>query len=204
MFFDRMLARLIQRDGAPSASEDLAPGVEPAAVAVPPDDELTHRGRRERAIDDGEDALINVIAAKVLHGWLQNRRQTLYPLTLNFRMLAVEKQATLARLLAIASLAGRSAKESNEDSERGRSWLASVGADAMAVGAFNLAFYDPPALSRTLESALAQDLAAYAYVVGLIASDTRSPSSLRFLDYLEARLELPTALIRSATRKYRR
>ncbi|WP_428395595.1 hypothetical protein [Lichenicoccus sp.] len=205
MLLDRLMLRLRPRDGAASSLESLATGIDiDAFEPAPPLPTPTNAGgRRERAAG-GEDALIASLSEKVLHAWLQNRHQTLYPLSLNFRTLRQEQQETLAGMLAIALRAGPAARDLTGEPERLRDWLKSVGAGGAALDALERAIAEPPSLSRQLELVIEQDLAAYAYVMGIVASDARYDATLRFLDYLEARLDLPTAVVRSAARRYRR
>ncbi len=206
MVFDRLLLRLRPRDGVSASLESLATGIDLAAFPpeADPPPPVAGVGRRERPVGGGEDVVLAAMSEKVLHAWLQNRHQTLYPLSLNFRVLREEQQETLAGLLAIALLAGRPVRDLTGESDRLRGWLTSVGAGAATLAIFQNALEAPPSLGHQLERIVAQDVAAYAYVIGIIASDARFPATLRFLDYLEARLDLPTAVVRSAARRYGR
>ena len=188
------------RDGASAVLEAVATGVAPAmldAASTAP----VIAGRRERALAGGERVLMDSMAEKLLHGWLQNRHQTLFPLTVNLRTLDAGRAATLARWTAVAVLATRDATDDARDM---RGWLESVGADAITLAALDDAIAGPPALDRILVAIADQGLAAYAYIAALIATDPRDPATPPFLDYVAARLALPSTLVRSATRRYRR
>ncbi|HJS87936.1 MAG TPA: DUF533 domain-containing protein, partial [Acetobacteraceae bacterium] len=143
------------------------------------------------------------LSEKVLHGWLQNRHQTLYPLTVNLRALQPSHAILLAQVTAVALLAGTEAPEA-EDVEAVSSWLGTVGGDGATDAALRAALRAPPALSVLLHDVQQANLTAYAYVVALVAGVSRDPAGALFLDYLAARLGLPTNVARSANRRYRR
>ncbi len=54
-----------------------------------------------------EAILRESLATKVMHGWLGNRQQTLYPLVLNLRNMSGHERALLAEAMAAAVAAGR-------------------------------------------------------------------------------------------------
>lgn len=184
-------------DGQSEALEAHAAEAELATAEAEAD-----QGRRFRSLPSAETVLTEAIASKILHGWLQNRHQTLYPLTLGLRNLGPEKAATLAQMLAVALLSGPDLSQAQQDAAL--SWFTSVGADEAAHAVFAEAMRDPPATSRVLATVQQQEIAAQAYVAALIAVDQRSPSGRLFLSYLAARLALPYAVVRSAERRYRR
>lgn len=182
--------RLAGRDGAVPAPEAAIPLA--AALAAPPP-------------PGGQAMLREAVLAKVLNGWLQNRHQVLFPLSVNLATLDLERRATLARITAIALLADDDQTPAHDEREaRARRWLAAAGADPATLAALDTALADPPATSRTLDAVAAQDLAPYAYVAALVALDTRDAAGLHFTEYLAARLALPATLVRSANRRYRR
>jgi uncharacterized membrane protein YebE (DUF533 family) len=202
-----MLGRLFQssteRDGASSVLEAVATGIDPtmlepsAEIAMP-----LAAGRRDRVLTGGRRDLMDSMAEKVLRGWLQNRHQTLFPLTVNLRTLNSDQAATLARWTAVAALATRDPAQ--KDAATTRAWLASVGADAASLAVLDAALAEPPALDRTLAAIAGQGVSAYAYIAALIATDPHDPATPPFLGYVVARLALPSTLVRSATRRYRR
>lgn len=73
-----------------------------------------------------------------------------------------------------------------------------------AQAALDAALASPPALSRVLDEVSAANMGAYAYVAALVALGTRDTAGELFLDYLATRLNLPTTVVRSANRRYRR
>ena len=189
----------VQRDGTAAVLEAATTGVTPAALDTA-EAEIPQavQGRRDRVLAGGQQTVVDSLAEKVLHGWLQNRHQTLFPLTVNLRSLKPEQGAALAAWMAVAALATREADAAP------REWLGSVGADAAVLAVFDAALADPPALSEALAGVMRNGLAAYAYVAALIATDPRDAATPPFLDYVATRLALPTTVVRSAVRRYRR
>ena len=162
--------------------------------------------RRERALGGGQDILLEVLGEKVLHGWLQNRHQTLFPLTVSLRTLEPAKADALARFLAVGLLA-QGPVEDEAATKRvaaARAWFAGAGASPAALASLDAALADPPALSRIMADITAAGLAAYGYVAMLVALDARDPASAHLLDYVAARLGLPTTVVQSANRRYRK
>jgi hypothetical protein len=203
--FARLLARPAPRLDA--AAADLAP--QPPAIARP------------ASPPGGRTMLREAVMAKVLHGWLQNRHQTLFPLAVNLRTLDAAQRATLARITAVLLLAegapppeapGTTREDPSREAEmreaggeaRARRWLLAAGADAETMRTLDEALADPPASSRAIDAVLAQGLAPYAYVAALVALDTRDGPGPHLLEYLAARLALPATLVRSANRRHRR
>ena len=199
---DWLFGEQARPDGREPLQQDRRP--DNAATAAAPDggQAAASSGRRERALDDGSRQLRDGLAQKVLHSWLQNRHQTLYPLTVNLHSLSEENRAALANWMAVAMLAGRAPDESAID--EARKWLVGVGADAPTLGIFASALNQPPPLSQSLASILTNTLGPYAYVMALMALHPADPATSPFLDYLAIRLNLPTTVVRSATRRYRR
>ena len=187
-------------------------GREPADGAAPALEEIALSGgapelptrRREREVDAGAEMVTDTVGTKVLHGWLQNRHQTLMPLNLNAAVLAPAAQAALARIGASLLLAGRPAAEAEAAAPDFRRWLAELRADADALAAFDAAMADPLPLNAVFDTALAHELTVYALVASLMVADGEHPVSTMLPDLIQARFELPTALVRSATRRYRR
>src|SRR5436305_9522786 len=60
------------------------------------------RSRRERPLAGPQAIAEESLAQKVLHAWLQNRHQTLYPLALNFRSLRPEEAGLVVHAMAAA------------------------------------------------------------------------------------------------------
>ncbi len=148
--------------------------------------------------------IMDALGQKVMHGWLQNRHQTLVPLTLNLRVLSDPQRALIAGALAGLLLAGRPRAEAMAVSPALRKWLEELGGDPASVAEFDRALSDPPSLDRILEATLELDVPVYAYMASLIASDPRFPASVLLSDVLQARFELGTGVVRSVMRRYRR
>ncbi|GEM_PF-6750497 len=187
-------------DGAAPALEAFASGAGVSAV----DTQVVGSGRRERDSNDGTAVIQDALGVKVLHGWLQNRHQTLMPLTFNVGTLSTAQRAALARMLASFLLIGRPAPEATDYAPTLRTWLSGVGGDADTLTAFDEAASVPVPLNEVFDLAQGLDLTIYAYVAALMASDTRYPVSVMLCDMVQARFDLPTAIVRSATRRYRR
>ena len=194
-----------ERDGASAALEAIATGVPPPLLE--PDAGASTSpvtGRRDRALAGGERVLIESVAEKVLHGWLQNRHQTLFPLTVNLRTLEAAQAVALANWMAVALLATTDRPKVDVAKQQARAWLGSAGADPATLTALDTAFAAPPALHQALAAVAGPGVSAYAYVVALIATDPHDPATPPFLDFAAARLALPDTVVRSATRRYRR
>ncbi len=176
------------------AAASLAPeaDIQPSAPA----------GRRQRSLALPREVLQESLAQKVLNAWLENRHQTLYPLTVNLRTLDAGCTALLARLMAAVMLAGARALEEGRV-EAVMAWLGQVGGGDEVRRALSAALQAPEALSTLVHEALNNGMAAYAYVVALVATDPRDHAGQLFLNYLAARLALPPEVVRSADRRYR-
>ena len=182
-------------DGAAPALEELA---------TTGDVEVPASGRRDRDANDGSVLVQDAISAKLMHGWLQNRHQTLMPLTLNVGALSVVERAMLGRILASFLLIGRPASDAADGAPSLRTWLTSVGGDPNTLIAYDQALASPLPLNEAFDRAQEHGLTIYAYVAALMASDTRYPVSVMLCDMVQARFDLPSAMVRSAVRRYRR
>ena len=200
----RLLGRPAERDGMAASLEALTTGIAPAlldgleaGIVAPP--------RIAMPPDAGRQAIDESVLSKVLHGWLQNRHQTLFPLALNVRALDRRQRETLARITAVLLLAEHGHHRSQADLARegeARRWLVGVGAEHDTLEAMDEALLDPPAISRVIDAVLEYGLASYAYVAALICLDPRDGPGLHLADYLAARMALPITLVRSANRRY--
>ena len=193
-----------ERDGEAAKLEAHATGVPPAMLesgTLPAAD--ASLGRRQRRLALPRAIVTESLAEKVLHGWLQNRHQTLYPLTLNLRTLDATGATLLAQVMAVALLSAIAPPDAG-DLEAASSWLGAVGGNEQTVAALRTALEAPPPLSTLLNQVQRANLSAYAYVVATAAGPSRDPAGGIFLDYLAARLGLPTSVVRSANRRYRR
>ncbi len=140
----------------------------------------------------------------MLHGWLQNRHQTLVPLSLNLGRLTPEQRQVVIDGLAALLLAGRPRAAANQAAPALREWLASRGADPDAVAAFDRALVATPPLDSVFERAASLDLAVFIYVAAIVASNARYHASALLADVVQSRFDLPSAVARSAMHRYRR
>lgn len=199
------------RDGEAHALEALATGIttgqlDPDTPGPSEPKAVTAGGRRGRPLALPQDVLVEEVAQKVLHGWLQNRHQTLYPLTVNLRTLEPTKAALLTRMMATVMLAGTRAPGEVRVAV-GLTWLGQAGGQVEGSEGLDRvlrsALETPEPLSSLLRDIQKAGLTAYAYVVSIMAADLNDESERRFLDYLAVRLALPANVVRSADRRYR-
>lgn len=183
--------------GIPLAQLDQGASAQPAGA--PPEAGV---GRRQRPLALPREVLLESLAQKVLNGWMQNRLQTLYPLTVNLRTLDAGRAELLARTMAAAMLAGTRAP-GEERVAASLAWLGQVGGGEEVQAALRAALDAPEALSLVLREVHGAGLTAYAYVVSIVATDPRDEAGQSFLDYLALRLALPANVVRSASRRYR-
>lgn len=199
----------LQKLGWREPADGASPALETSATGTGSDalDGVTSalHGRRERDPNDGSSVIQDALSVKLMHGWLQNRHQTLMPLTLNVAMLSDEQRASLARILASFLLVGRLKSEAIDFAPTLRSWLSEVGGgDVDTLGAFDAALDNPLPLNVAFELAQNLELTIYAYVAALMASDPRFSVSVMLCDMVQARFNLQSAVVRSAIRRYRR
>ncbi len=204
MGFFGLWRRAEPADGASTALEVPATGITPAMLSAAEVAPPSSTSRRERSSDPGTDVIADSLSAKVLNGWLQNRHQTLVPLTLNLTVMSAPQREAVATSLAAILLAGRGPEEALDVVPMLRNWLSGLGADPATLAAFDAALETPPPINAVFDQAQSLDLTIYAYVAALMASDARYPASLILCDLVQARFELPTPVVRSATRRFRR
>ena len=197
----RWFRNVQEHDGAAAVLEAHATGIGPL-LALGETLTAAPISRRQRPVALPGEVLTESLAEKVLNAWLQNRHQTLYPLTVNLRPLDAVQAALLARMMAFAMLAGTDAPNP-ERVEAALVWLGQVGGGDEVKQAFRAALAVPEPLSGLLREIHGVGLTAYAYVVSLVATDPRDAAGQLFLDYLAARLALPANVARSADRRYR-
>lgn len=126
------------------------------------------------------------------------------PLTLNLSIMTEDRQGSLAQILASLLLAGRPIDAAAEAAPVLRTWLRDLGGGSATLAAFDQAIQAPLPLNVLFETAQTSELTIYTYVSALIASDIRYPVSLMLCDIVQTRFDLPSALVRSATRRFRR
>jgi len=155
--------------------------------------------RRHRDIAPGRRQVLDVIGQKVLHGFLQNRHQTLVPLSVNLASLAPAKRAVIARFAAVAAQAGGVSQAPRPV----RAWLATSGADDETLAAFDDALQAPPPLSVVLAGLTMPEMDLIAFILCLIAAREAGPAGWAFADYIAVSRALPSTLVRAAERRYR-
>ncbi|MDP4026877.1 hypothetical protein Q8W71_30235 [Methylobacterium sp. NEAU 140] len=175
---------------------------DPGPAEAVPSEAVPTLDRRERASTPAERQLAEAIAQKMLHGWLQNRHQTLMPLSVNLALLPPDERGRVARFAALAATAGTDVTAP----ARLAAWLAGASADADTLAAYDAALGAPPAFGRTLADVAAPSCAGIAYVLALVAArgDDAGGAGHAFAEYVAERLALPGAARRSARRRHGR
>ncbi|MCI0757010.1 DUF533 domain-containing protein [Teichococcus vastitatis] len=151
--------------------------------------------------------LQEAVAAKLLHAWLQNRHQTLFPLALNLRNLKPEVRALLVELLAAG--ARMASLEEDGVSQRASAVLATMGGGAEEAALLDRALQQPQPLPGLLDGARDAGLGAHAYAAALLLAGRSGRLERAWTDYLAARFALPAELVldlerRSGGRRIRR
>lgn len=190
----RLIGAARNRDGRADALEPQALEREAAATAAPAPAQRLRLATRPEAI------LQESLATKVLHGWLGNRQQTLYPLVLNLRNLNGHERALLAEVMAATVTAGRA-----PPAERGQAALqalARLGAGEEEARRFAAALDRPRPVQDMLAEVQDAGLGPHGYAASLLAADTREPASRAWLGYLAARFALPPEVVVSLDRRY--
>jgi len=178
-FLQRLLGRGRDRDGESTLLErqalqlDAAPPMEPAPRRRP----LAHPPQR---------LLQEQVAAKLLHAWMQNRHQTLFPLALNLRNLPPPH-----RLLLVRGLAASSAMAGTATAPLA-TLLPGIGGEAPEQAALAEALRAPTPLAPLLAELRDAGLGAHAYTAALLAIGPAAPAiGQAWLDYLAACFALP-------------
>jgi hypothetical protein len=191
-FLDRLLSRAPRRDA--SAVDVEAP--EPVlAAGIDADAAPRAPGPPVRA---PETVLREALATKLLDAWLQNRLQTLYPLTLNLRVLGPEARGLLVQLAA-----GSAAMVWDGGADRGRllAALATAGGGEEEVRLLDRALAEPAPLPPLLEALRQAGLGAHAYAAGLLVLGRSGAVERAWLDFLAARLGLPGTITADLERR---
>ena len=194
-----MLARWLRRSDPPAI---------PDPDPVPPDEGRPdfpraepRASRRDRHAGRPMAVVVESLGQKVLHGWLQNRHQTLLPLTLDLRSMGIAERTLVLRTVAAAMAAGGQGC----DLDLAQGALARIGAGERERRLLADAFAgtlptDRPDLFDALQEAR---LGTHAYGAALLAVDQRDRVTQRWLAYLAARLALPDDAVASLHRRYR-
>jgi len=189
------------RDGQSAGVQDIAAeqGTAFAAQATYPSS-TQRSGRRSPALTDPSVEILGSAATKILNAWLQNRHQTLFPLTINLRRLE-PGQVTLLLQVTASTMTSTGAVDPNGRAQID-TWLSSVGASTEQQQQFHAALRDPPPLGPVLREVQKADLGAHAYAMGMHVIDQRDTASRLFLEFLAARLLIPSHIVRSVNRRY--
>ncbi|UIY43547.1 hypothetical protein [Methylobacterium radiotolerans] len=155
--------------------------------------------RRHRNIPLGQRQILEVVGQKVLHGFLQNRHQTLMPLSVNLARLAGTERTSLARFAAVVARSSGPMVVLNPI----RAWLTASGADQDVLATFDDALNTPPPLDRALAGLTELETSLIAFILCLIAAREAGPSGWAFADYVALHRGLPTTAVRAAERRYR-
>ena len=145
---------------------------------------------KHRARPRPDSVIQAALAQKILHGWMQNRYQTRYPLVLNLRNTTPEETALL---LAAVHQALSAVDPSEPALHRAQAWVETVG------GALPAAVEPMPSLIDQLHAAR---LAPQAYAACAGSLGRRTAAARRYLDFLAARLDLPDDVARSLNRRF--
>jgi len=156
--------------------------------------------QRSRLPADPRVLILASLGQKILHGWSQNRQQTLFPLTVNLRALAPDARDLILRAMAAAM----TAVAPPTPCEPIQAWLATVGAAEADLARLDAALATPEPLAPLLDALLAAHLGPYAYAVSLATTDRHSPAGPLYLEYLAARLAVPANIVKSVNRRYAR
>ncbi len=148
-----------------------------------------------RSIPDPATIIAASLGQKVLHGWLQNRHQTRYPLILNLRLHSPAEVALILESVGHALRAGDADEPAVADA---LAWLHSIGADPALTG---LPGPNPDA-APLLDRVRVSGLTAQAYAASTRALGRRTLTNRRYLDYLSARLGIPDEVARSIHRRF--
>ena len=199
--FARLFRVAVNRDGQAAGVEAMAAEAVTAAAAVSDAAPQDSPGVGRRVAEHPRTILEERVAQKVLHAWMQNRYQTLFPLAINLRGMAPAKKQSLLRAMAVAVSAGTPMPQARR--ERLNAWLTGVGGGEGDRLAFAHALAQPPALPTLVAEVLDSKLAPAAYAISVAALDQGDPVNALYLEYLAAKLGLPVTVVRSANRRYR-
>jgi uncharacterized membrane protein YebE (DUF533 family) len=145
--------------------------------------------------------VVESLAQKVLHGWLQNRQQTLYPLALNFRSLSPREVGLVVHAMAAAITAD--GQVDRDERARLSGSLSRIGVGEAERRLLDEAIREPRPLGPLLGELQAANLGSYAYAASLLALNQRSAVNRLYLEYLAARLAIPNDVVASLNRRYR-
>lgn len=196
--FQRLMGRPHPDGQAPTLEAPAAGLDDGRSQGAPPASSVSRP--RSRLPADPRVLILASLGQKILHGWSQNRQQTLFPLTVNLRTLAPDARDLILRAMAAAM----TAVAPPAPYEPIQAWLASVGAAEADLARLDAALATPEPLAPLLDVLLAAHLGPYAYAVSLATTDRHSPAGPLYLEYLAARLAVPANIVKSVNRRYAR
>lgn len=186
-----------QRDGQAHAIEEIATDIDiDQASAAFPDAAAPSRPLASRP----HDVIVETIAEKILAAFLQNRNQTLFPLTVNMASLRAREKALLVEAVAAAMQADGAAEP--DETEQVAAALRSMGAGDAERELLGEHLARPRPLPALLADIQDANVSALAYAASLMAVDRRIAVNELYLDYLAARLALPSEVVVSLNRRY--
>jgi uncharacterized membrane protein YebE (DUF533 family) len=178
----RLFGRGQERDGESTLLERQALNL-PAGVAVAPPEARPEPPPHAPAMP-ALRVLQEQVAAKLLHAWLQNRHQTLFPLALNLRSLEPAQRALLLRaMVATAAMTGA-------DAAALPALLPSIGGGEAEQAMLAEAGREAPDLPGLLAALRQASLGAHAYTLALLAAG-QDATGRAWQDYLAACFALP-------------
>lgn len=178
--FLRLFGQDQDRDGESRLLERQALEL-PPEVTVP---QLTPEARERSPALPPHHLLQEQLAAKLLHAWLQNRHQTLFPLALNLQSLEPAQRGLLLRaMVASAAMTGT-------EPEALPPLLPAIGGGEAEHAALDAAWRDPPALPALLAELRQAGLGAHAYTLALLLPGGAAVGRA-WQDYLAACFALP-------------
>jgi hypothetical protein len=179
-----------KRDGEASALQRQA--LDESAAAVRPGKPA------HQQIQPPETIIQSSLAQKVLHGWMQNRHQTLYPLVLSLRNMTAMEKRLIVHAMAFALQVG---EPDGQSKQRAEVWLRSVGGDMEEIAALAEARLAACPINQfAAVPSAGQSTQADAAVVGTLGR--RGIVNRRFHDYFAARLGIADEVARSLNRRY--
>ncbi|WP_131829564.1 hypothetical protein [Teichococcus deserti] len=192
----RRLLRLLTAGGQPDSAAALLERQAREEPSVPPEPSAAEGAARRRVLaQPPKQVLQDQMAAKLLHAWLQNRHQTLFPLSLNLRNLPpAQRHLLIHSLVASARMTGIAATALPP-------LLPAIGGQNEAE-TLQAALGHPCPLADLLEALREQELGAYAYTLALlVGSAGRGGLVEAWLNYLAFFFALPAEVLADLRRR---
>lgn len=149
---------------------------------------------------DHDEPLLEIVAAKVLLGWLRNRQQLLVPYTIDLAKLDESQVDLLVHAMIVAAQADGTVDGKERDRVRGA--LERLNATPEQISGIDAALDHPKPLAHALATVEDVQTGAIAYAASLLAIDRRKLVNRQYLRYLAARLQLPRDVCRSLEQRF--